>query len=143
MNVNEHILAMQIWDTAGQEKYNSLQGLFYKGADACIIVFDLTNISTFQTIIKWKDDFENHAGIRDPAKFPFIIIGNKADMTSQIQVTDEKAQKFADEQNIKYLAVSAKTGENVELAFQEISQKFLGYHTNPKNAKMYIFAVIK
>ena len=129
-------LAMQIWDTAGQEKYHSLQGLFYKGADACIIVFDLTNIHSFQSLPRWKEEFESYASIKDISKFPYVIIGNKCDLIADRKVAQEKAQKACEDMGgIKYFEASAKVGENVAEAFEEIARKFLG---TAKNQKMLI-----
>ena len=74
---DQRLVKLQIWDTAGQEKYNSLQGLFYRGSDGCIIVFDITNMQSFQQTLKWKDDFEVQCSLRNPEHFPFVIIGRR------------------------------------------------------------------
>ena len=70
---------LQIWDTAGQEKYQSVQSVYYKGTDGCALVFDLTNVDTFQNLNKWKEEFMTSAetGTED---FPFVLIGNKKDL---------------------------------------------------------------
>ena len=119
------ILAMQIWDTAGQEKYHSLQGMFYKGADGCIIVFDLTNPDSFQSISTWKSQFEEYADIKKCSEFPFVIVGNKADLKNERKVSAEKAKKICEDMEIRYLEVSAKSGMNVEEAFNEIIKKYI------------------
>lgn len=119
------VLAMQIWDTAGQEKYHSLQGMFYKGSDGCIIVFDLTNAHSFQSIMTWKGQFEEYADIKKSSEFPFVIVGNKADLTNDRKVTAEKARKTCEDMGIRYLEVSAKSGINVEEAFNEIIKKYI------------------
>ena len=76
-------VSLQIWDTAGQEKYYSMQGVFYKGSDACLLVYDITNMDSFQGIYKWKEEFLNYANVQNPDNFPFILIGNKADLTEE------------------------------------------------------------
>ena len=119
------ILAMQIWDTAGQEKYNSLQGMFYKGADGCIIVFDLTNMISFQNLINWKIQFEEYADIKNSSEFPFVIVGNKMDLLNDRKVSTETAKKNCEEMGIRYLEASAKSGNNVEEAFNEIINKYI------------------
>ena len=70
---------MQIWDTAGQEKYHSIGYAFYKGADCCALCFDLTKKDTFNNLITWKNGFLEHAGNSNPNNFPFIVMGNKCD----------------------------------------------------------------
>ena len=69
---------LQIWDTAGQEKYQSLSSQFYRGSDVCLIVFDLTDEYTFERIEFWRQNFLRYASIRTP----IIIIGNKSDMAT-------------------------------------------------------------
>ena len=79
-------VAMQIWDTAGQEKFNSMQGVFYKGSDGCIIVYDTTNLESFQSIPRWKEEFINKAALENAATFPFVIFGNKTDLVDSRKV---------------------------------------------------------
>ena len=80
---------MQIWDTAGQEKYQSVQGVFYRGADGCVLVYDITNTESFQSLKKWKEEFLNAANISSE-NFPFIIVGNKSDLITERKVNDNK-----------------------------------------------------
>ena len=76
---------LQVWDTAGQERYQSLGVAFYRGADACILVFDLTNMKSFQGLDRWRDDFLIQTSPDDPENFPFVLIGNKIDLANQGQ----------------------------------------------------------
>ena len=75
---------MQIWDTAGQEKYQSVQTVFYRGSDACIIVYDITNVRSFQDINKWKEEFINTAST--DSSFPIVVVGNKLDLAGERKV---------------------------------------------------------
>ena len=68
---------MQIWDTAGQERFQSLGVAFYRGADACVLVYDITNEKSFRQVSSWRDDFISQASPKDPDNFPFVVIGNK------------------------------------------------------------------
>ena len=85
--VNDIIVTVQIWDTAGQEKYHSIGYAFYRGADCCVICFDITRKETFEALAKWKAGFLEHSGPQDPANFPFIVMGNKLDKESDRQVS--------------------------------------------------------
>lgn len=67
----------QIWDTAGQERFQSLGVAFYRGADCCVLVFDVTSPTSFKDLDSWRDEFLIQASPRDPENFPFVVLGNK------------------------------------------------------------------
>ncbi|RKP14389.1 P-loop containing nucleoside triphosphate hydrolase protein, partial [Piptocephalis cylindrospora] len=71
---------LQVWDTAGQERFASLGKAFYRGADACILVYSVASYASFASLDRWRRDFLCHASPADPAAFPFIIVGNKSDL---------------------------------------------------------------
>ncbi len=74
---------IQIWDTAGQERFQSLGVAFYRGADCCVLVFDVTAPNTFKTLDSWRDEFLIQASPRDPENFPFVVLGNKIDLENR------------------------------------------------------------
>lgn len=76
-------LLFQIWDTAGQERFQSLGVAFYRGADCCVLVFDVTNSNSFKTLDSWRDEFLIQASPRDPENFPFVVLGNKIDLENR------------------------------------------------------------
>lgn len=76
-------LLLQIWDTAGQERFQSLGVAFYRGADCCVLVFDVTAPNTFKTLDSWRDEFLIQASPRDPENFPFVVLGNKIDLENR------------------------------------------------------------
>lgn len=82
--------APQIWDTAGQERFQSLGVAFYRGADCCVLVFDVTAPNTFKTLDSWRDEFLIQASPRDPENFPFVVLGNKIDLENR-QASRESA----------------------------------------------------
>ena len=73
-------VTLQLWDTAGQERYQSLGTAFYRGAEACILVFDLTSYESFDHLESWKHNFLEKCMPKDPANFPFFVFGNKKDL---------------------------------------------------------------
>ena len=75
-------VTLQLWDTAGQERYQSLGSAFYRGAEACILVFDITNYESFENLNSWKANFLEKCMPKDPANFPFFVFGNKKDLES-------------------------------------------------------------
>lgn len=75
--------SLQIWDTAGQERFQSLGVAFYRGADCCVLVFDVTTSSSFKSLDSWRDEFLIQASPRDPENFPFVVLGNKLDLENK------------------------------------------------------------
>ena len=71
---------LQIWDTAGQERFHCLGQAFYRGADCCVLTFDVNSASSFKNLDNWRDEFLIQANLNDPESFPFIVIGNKIDL---------------------------------------------------------------
>jgi len=112
---------LQIWDTAGQEKFRTIIPAYYRGADGVIFVYDVTSSESFQHVEEWLTDVDNHAE-KDPAKF---LVGNKADLTDQRQVPEEVAQRFADEHNLSFIEASAKTATNVQAAFMSLTKELI------------------
>lgn len=74
------IFLFQIWDTAGQERFQSLGVAFYRGADCCVLVFDVTSPGSFKSLDGWRDEFLIQASPSDPDHFPFVVLGNKVDV---------------------------------------------------------------
>ena len=83
------VLIWKIWDTAGQERFQSLGVAFYRGADCCVLVYDVTQATTFKNLESWRDEFLIQASPRDPENFPFVVIGNKVDMADNRTVIDK------------------------------------------------------
>lgn len=77
------IIKIQIWDTAGQERFQSLGVAFYRGADCCVLVFDVTLPNSFKSLDSWRDEFLVQASPRDPENFPFVVLGNKIDLENR------------------------------------------------------------
>ena len=89
--IDNAVVTLQIWDTAGQEKFQSLGYAFYRGADCCALVYDITNSKSFENLDKWKDGFIENAGPDDPKTFPFVLIGNKVDREPERKVDTKRA----------------------------------------------------
>jgi Rab family protein len=116
-NSNVHV---QFWDTAGQERFRSVCHQHYRGAQAAIIVFDLGNRTTFESLPVWlQRTSPTNSEVREHCEIPNVaicLLGNKVDCTTR-QVRREEAANFANENRIDlYEEVSARTGENVEAA---------------------------
>lgn len=78
--VNDELITVQIWDTAGQERFATLGVAFYRGADAVILVFDVCNRASFQSLDHWKQEFIEAGSPKFEEEFPFIVFANKVDL---------------------------------------------------------------
>lgn len=107
-----------IWDTAGTERFKSIAATHYRGADACILVFDFTSLETFKNVKNWKESVINSAGIENIDTFPFIVVGNKFDIQNEIQIERSIVEELCEKNSMKFFPVSAKTDENVKEAFE-------------------------
>lgn len=115
-DVNGQKVIMQIWDTAGQEKYRSLGPIYYRNASAGIAVYDTTNPDSLNGLQQWISDFKRHTD--QPLLF---IVGNKIDIASNdTNSLREQAQEFADKNNAQLFLASAKTGEHVKEMFKSV-----------------------
>ncbi len=121
LELNHNIIKLQIWDTGGQDRFQYVRPLYYKGAMGCIILFDLTNKTSYEHIPKWIEEVENEAG-----KIPMLLVGNKSDLKDSRQISREDAEKLATDLGIKYIESSAKTGEGVKDIFAAIAYLMLG-----------------
>jgi Ras-related protein Rab-7A len=124
----DRLFTLQIWDTAGQERFQSLGVAFYRGADCCVLVYDVNSMKSFDNLNNWREEFLIQANPSDPENFPFVVIGNKIDIdggNSRV-VSEKKARAWcASKGNIPYFETSAKEGINVEEAFQTIAKDAL------------------
>ncbi|KAL0907817.1 hypothetical protein M5K25_022256 [Dendrobium thyrsiflorum] len=125
VQIDDRLVTLQIWDTAGQERFQSLGVAFYRGADCCILVYDINVLRSFDTLDNWLDDFLKQASLSKPDAFPFILLGNKADVdggNSRV-VSEKKAKEWcASRGNIPYFETSAKEDYNVEAAFLSVAK---------------------
>ncbi|XP_072986749.1 ras-related protein RABE1c-like [Typha latifolia] len=110
---------LQIWDTAGQERFRTITTAYYRGAMGILLVYDVTDESSFNNIRNWIRNIEQHAS----DNVNKILVGNKADMDeSKRAVPTSRGQMLADEYGIKFFETSAKTNLNVEQVFFTIAR---------------------
>jgi len=111
-------LSLEIWDTAGQERYHALCPLFYRDAEAGIVVFDVTDGDSFEKAKTWVQELKMARG----DNIHVVVAGNKADLKDKRCVSLPEAQQLAKSINANYFETSAKSGENVENLFSSICQ---------------------
>jgi Ras-related protein Rab-7A len=125
LDVDGKFVTLQIWDTAGQERFQSLGPTFYRGTDCCILVYDVTRPPSFESIAKWRSDFLKQLELSNAEDFPFLLLGNKADLPNKA-VQASAAREYAEMNGgMIFFEVSAKTGDNVQTGFEAIVKKAL------------------
>ena len=105
-------------DTAGQEKFRAISVNYLKGTNGVILVFDITNKETFDLLESWLKELKD----TNKSNISKVLVGNKSDLAENREVTVEDANKFANNINCKYFEASAKTGENINEALDEIAR---------------------
>ncbi|KAL8601479.1 Ras-related protein Rab-5C [Nucella lapillus] len=113
---------LDIWDTAGQERYHSLAPMYYRGAAAAIVVYDINNANTFNRALAWVKELLQQNG----ESVLIVLAGNKADLASEHRaVSVDDARAFAEDSGLVFAEVSAKTGMAVNEVFMTIAHKLV------------------
>jgi len=108
---------LQIWDTAGQERFRNITACYYRGAHGVVLVFDLTDPSSFKRVQVWMNDIKRYSS----EHIPVLLVGNKHDLVDTRVVDYNVAKAFADQLGVEYMETSAKTGQGVEDVFQRLA----------------------
>lgn len=125
VTIDETLVTLQIWDTAGQERFQSLGVGFYRGADVCMLVYDITQPKSFENLDLWRIEFLTQASPSDTQNFPFIVIANKLDRKNDRLVSTQRAQTWCARTSIStlpFFETSAKAATEVEAAFRMAAQ---------------------
>lgn len=114
---------VQIWDTAGQDRYRAITNAYYRGSVGIIIVYDITNRTSFNNVLKWYNESLNHS---DKIK-NVLLVGSKLDLKHLRNVTSSEGKELADKNNMDFIEVSSLTGENVfiEKFIKDIYKNFI------------------
>lgn len=118
VDVGDERIEMQIWDTAGQEKFAGLGPIYYRNASAAVIVFDVTRADTFAKVPTWIERFREVAG----GDAFIIIVGNKCDCVDEFDVAEKAVEELANSYGCKYVLASAKEGTGVPEIFRFIGE---------------------
>jgi len=120
VNLDSQTVKFEIWDTAGQERYRSLAPMYYRGATAAIVVYDVTNRLSFDGAKSWVKELQR----RGEADVVIALAGNKADNPpARHAVSAEEAKEYADSNNIIHMLTSAKLNMNIQELFIEIAKR--------------------
>ena len=113
------IVKVQIWDTAGQDRFRAITKNYYKGANGIILIYDITNQQTFENVKNWITQIKEEAN----ENVCIFLIGNKIDDEENRTVTTEEGKELAKEFSLPFYETSAKTGVNIDSTFSDLINK--------------------
>ncbi|KAI9112983.1 hypothetical protein K1719_016097 [Acacia pycnantha] len=116
--IDNKLIKLCIWDTAGEEKFRSITRSFYREAVAALLVYDVTRKETFNHLDSWLKDIREHAD----TNLTVVLVGNKCDLYLERQVSTEEGEEFAKENGLIFLEASVKMFQNVNEAFEEAAK---------------------
>ncbi|CEQ39816.1 SPOSA6832_01378, partial [Sporobolomyces salmonicolor] len=122
MYLEDRTVRLQLWDTAGQERFRSLIPSYIRDSSVAVVVYDITNRTSFLNTSKWVDDVRSERG----NDVIIVLVGNKTDLNDKRQVTTDEAEQKAKELNVMFIETSAKAGHNVKTLFRKIAQALPG-----------------
>ncbi len=128
LEVGNYNIRYEIWDTAGQERYRSLAPMYYRGAMAAVIVYDITQEDSFKGAKMWINEIKT----KGRKNCVIVLVGNKSDLDDKRKVNKQNVYEYVHNQNILYFEASAKSGDNVERIFYIIGEKLpkdIQYHS--------------
>ena len=121
-------IQLEIWDTAGEERFRTLAKNSYQGSDGIILVYDITQKKTFNNIKHWYDNIKNNIDID---KVAIILVGNKSDLPDP-QVKKESSEKFCEQYNLQLIETSCKENINIEETFNVLIEKMIKLYNDDK-----------
>ena len=121
MQLNGKNIKLQIWDTAGQERFQNITASYYRGGNGILVVYDITDRESFNNLNSWLIEIEKSAN-KNVYK---ILIGNKCDLEEKRAVTYQEGKDFADSNGMKFIETSAKTCQQVNEAFETLTQEII------------------
>ncbi|OHT03785.1 Ras-related protein YPTC6 [Tritrichomonas foetus] len=121
VQINGKTIKAQIWDTAGQERYRAITSAYYKGANGALLMFDITNSVSFNSLHKWLKELRDNSD----TKVTIMLIGNKCDMKQMRSITVHEASDFAETEQLLFIETSALDATNVKEAFIKLISTIL------------------
>ncbi|KAH3764934.1 RAB GTPase protein B1C [Pelomyxa schiedti] len=113
ITLGDTVIKLQIWDTAGQEKFHSITRSYFRGSAGALLVYDVTRRDTFESIVDWLADCRHY----NSKTTTVMLIGNKCDLENSRVVSTEEGKKFAQDNGLFFMETSAKTAQGVDEAF--------------------------
>lgn len=126
LKIDSEEVTIQLWDTAGQEKFRSITKSYFRRADAISLIFNVNDRDTFRDISDWMKSIDEQMD----KKVPIVLIGNKLDLGQEI--TYQEVEELAEKYNVQFFFTSAKTGEGIEECFTALAHAIVENLKKPK-----------
>lgn len=139
MYLEDRTVRLQLWDTAGQERFRSLIPSYIRDSSVAVVVYDITNVNSFQQTNKWIDDVRAERG----NDVIIMLVGNKTDLAEKRQVATESGEGKAKELNVMFIETSAKAGHNVKQLFRKVASALPGMENTPDKKEDLIEVQLK
>jgi len=132
MYLEDRTVRLQLWDTAGQERFRSLIPSYIRDSTVAVVVYDVTNVNSFQQTSKWIDDVRSERG----NDVIIMLVGNKTDLSDKRQVSIDEGERKAQDLNVMFIETSAKTGYNVKQLFRRVAAALPGMEIKEQTEAM-------
>ena len=130
-------IKLQIWDTAGQDRFRAITKNYYKGSHGIILIYDITNTQSFENVKTWVNQIREEAS----SNVIIYIAGNKVDMEDERKVDRDDGEKLAEELGFPFVETSAKNGININETFEDLVERIDKVYGNipqkPNKNKLY------
>ena len=131
VQLDDATVKFEIWDTAGQERYRSLAPMYYRGAQAAAVVYDICSYDSFKVANSWVEELQTGEAQTDP-NIVIVLCGNKSDLASKRAVDVEEAQAYAEDNGLLFMETSAKSGANVDEVFIAVGRRLAKREATPE-----------
>lgn len=121
LDIMGKVVKLNIWDSAGQERFRTIVNTYYRGAHGICVVYDITDTESFEKVGEWLKDVSELA----EASAKKLIIGSKVDLDSKRQVPLQDVENYANNLNIPFIETSSKSGHNVQQAFMQMTKMLM------------------
>jgi len=129
MYLEDRVLRLQLWDTAGQERFRSLIPSYIRDSSVAIVVYDISNKTSFVNTGKWIEDVREERG----DDVVIMLVGNKMDLSDHRQVTRTEGEEKAQKMGVMFMETSAKSGDNIKALFRKVATNLPGFDDEHKN----------
>ena len=121
LKIGDKIYRVQLWDTVGQEEFQSISRGYYKSGVCALVVYDITNRESFNNVSTWVEECKNNG----PSTISLVLVGNKIDLEDKRQITYEEGEDYANQNNMQFFETSALNGSNIDKMFNDTVESII------------------
>ncbi|KAH0790643.1 Ras-related protein Rab-21 [Histomonas meleagridis] len=130
VETSKGMIELHLWDTAGQEEYHAIAPIYYKEAQAALLVYSVIDQRSFDRMVQWHKELKQNRG--DDVKI--VVVANKIDMANQRVIPSQKGIEYARSIGCNHFEVSAKTGEGIDMLFRYLTETLVSTPTTNTRA---------